>query len=119
MAKLLGKAVIKWNGKEIKTLPGAKLNPGGQKRTPVVGNVVHGHSEETMVPFVSGEYVVGKDTPIAELNAAENVTVLFISDIGRTWMLTGAALEEPGDITAQEGGKVPFKFFGVSCEEMK
>ena len=27
MAKLLGKAVIKWDGKEIKTLPGAKRLP--------------------------------------------------------------------------------------------
>lgn len=120
MAKLIGRAVIKMNGKEIKTLPGAKLNPGGKKRTMHAGsNEVLGHSEELVIPFISGEYVVGKDTPVQEINDAENVVVLFISDIGRTWTLTGAVLEEPGDITAKEGGSVPFKFFGMACEEMK
>ena len=84
----------------------------------VVGNEVHGYTEETVVPFVSGEYVVSKDTPVKDINNAVDVTVLFISDIGRTWMLAGAVLEEPGDITAQEGGKVAFKFAGKTCEEM-
>lgn len=118
MSQVLGRAWIKYNGKLIQTLAGAKLNPGGFERKTVKGTEIHGFAEEVTEPYVEGEYTVTKETSVKEINDAKDVTVIFETDIGRSWVLRNAWLEKPGDITAQEGGKVPFKFIGMTCEEM-
>lgn len=118
MSQTLGRATIKFNGKVIKSQAGAKLNPGGFERKIVKGDSIHGFSEEVAEPYIEGEYSVTRDTSVKEINEARDVTVIFETDIGRSWVLRNAWLEKPGDISAQEGGKVPFKFIGMTCEEM-
>lgn len=118
MSQTIGRATIKFNGKILKCQAGAKLNPGGFERKIVKGDSIHGYAEEVAEPYVEGEYTVSKETSVKEINAARDVTVIFETDNGRTWVLRNAWLEKPGDITASEGGKVPFKFVGMTCEEM-
>lgn len=45
-------------------------------------------------------------------------TVTFEADTGQTWVLRNAWTEKPAEITAQEGGKVPFRFVGMTCKKM-
>jgi len=119
MAQLLGRATIKYDGKVLLTDKGAKLNTGGVDRKGQAGDVVHGYSEEVKIPSLDCVISVTKDTSLLDLNKITNATVTFEADTGQTWILKDAWLTTPTEVTAGEGGKVPLKFEGMSCEEMK
>lgn len=117
MSQRLGRVFIKLNGNLIESMPGAKLNPGGLKRNPVVGNEVHGYAEERMASSVECEISVSKDTRVIDLNNFLG-TLTFECDTGQTFVVKDAFVTEPGDITAGEGGKVPYKFAGRHADQV-
>ena len=117
--KVLGRATIKYDGKALLTEKGAKINTGGVERKTIEGDTVHGFAEETKAPFIECEISVTSATSLTELNRIENATVTFEADTGQTWVLRNAWSEKPAEATASDGGKVPMRFVGMSCEELK
>jgi Phage tail tube protein len=114
----LGKAFVKMGGLLLESMPGAKLNPGGVKRTPVTtaAGAVH-YSEEPVPATIECEIAFSKDTKILDLNKfVGNIT--FECDTGQVFVVRDAFVTEPGDITAAEGGKVPFKFAGNPADQV-
>jgi len=119
VSQRLGKAFIKTNGALLETLPGAKINLGGIKRTPVKGaNSVHGYSEEIETGKVECEISVSKDTKLIDYGKMSNVSITFECDTGQTFVIKNAFLTDPPEATAQEGGKVPLKFEGDPADQV-
>lgn len=118
MSQRLGKAFVKVNGALLESMPGAKLNIGGKKRTPVIGaNAVHGFSEEIVQSSVECEISVSKDTDIIALSKIDNATIIFECDTGQVFVCRESFLTEPPELTASEGGKVPLKFNGAPADK--
>lgn len=120
MPQVLGRAIIKWDGKVLTSEKGAKLNTGGVSRTGVAGDAgVYGYAEETKIPELNCTVSVTKETSLLDFNKITGATITFEADTGQTWILKDAWLQDPTEVTSGEGGKVPLKFQGMSCEEMK
>ena len=120
MAKKLGKALIKVDGQVLETLPGARLDIGGNERTTVVGsNAVQGFYETPKQSMLECEISVGKDTSLADMRGWDDVTISFECDTGQLYVIQGAWLTNTPNMTASEGGRVPMTFEGVPAEEMK
>jgi hypothetical protein len=119
MAKKLGKAIIKADGQILETLPGAKLDIGGDERTTVVGaNSVQGYFSTPKPSAVECEISVGKETRLASMRDWDNVTISFECDTGQLYVVQGAWLTNTPSMTASDGGKVPLTFEGPPAEEM-
>lgn len=118
MAQTIGRATIKYNGKSMLTDKGAKINLGGVERKPVVGDQVHGYAEDMTAPFIDCVISVTKDTNLDDIKSITDGTVTFEADNGRIWVLKNAWSSVPQEITAGDGGKVPVKFYGMSCVPM-
>lgn len=118
MAQVLGRATIKYDGKTLLTDKAAKLNTGGVARKPIVGDVIHGYAEEAKEPTLDCVISVTKETRLLDLNKIKDATVTFEADTGQTWIVKDAWVVDPTEVTSGEGGKVPLKFAGMSCEEM-
>lgn len=117
MSQRLGKAFIKVNGQLLESMPGAKLNVGGFKRTPVIGaNGVLGYSEEPVQAQVECEIAVSGQTKIMDIAKFKGETITFECDTGQTFVVKDAFLTEPPELTAGEGGKVPLKFAGQPAD---
>lgn len=120
MSQVLGRATIKYDGKVLLTEKGAKLNTGGVSRTGQAGDAgVYGYSEETKIPSLECVINVRKETSLLDLNKITDATVTFEADTGQTWIIKDAWVVDPTEVTSGEGGKVPVKFEGMSCEEMR
>jgi hypothetical protein len=118
VAQVLGRATVKFNGRVMLTDKGAKLNLGGVNRKEVVGDQVHGYAEEAVAPFIDSVISITKDTSLEDIQAVTNGTVTYEADTGQVWVLKNAWSSVPPEITAGEGGKVPVKWIGMSCERM-
>ncbi len=119
MAKKLGKAVIKVDGKIQESLPGAKLDIGGDERGTVIGaNSVQGFYVTPKPSKLECEVTVGAETSLAEMRDWDNVTISFECDTGQLYVIQGAWLTNTPEMTASEGGKVPLTFEGPPAEEM-
>jgi hypothetical protein len=119
MAKLLGKFIIKADGKQLRTMPGAKLDIGGSERTTVIGNnQVEGNFETPKPSRVECEVPLGKGVSLAEMRAWDEVTISCECDTGQQYVIQGAWLTNTPEMTASEGGRVPLIFEGPPAEEM-
>lgn len=119
MGKKLGKAWIKVDGKLLETLPGAKLDIGGNERGTVVGaNSVQGFFETPKPGRLECEISVGKDTRLSGMRNWDNVTISFECDTGQQYVGQGWWLTNTPEMTASEGGKIPMTFEGTPAEEM-
>ncbi|MGH8426382.1 MAG: phage tail tube protein [Gammaproteobacteria bacterium] len=117
--KLFGRAVVAYDGNQLRVDKGAKLNTGGIKRNTVVGMQVEGFAEEAVEASVEVSIFMDASTDLDALNAAEDVTVLFTADSGQQYVLSHAWLAEPTEATAAtDGGKVPLKFCSASAEKL-
>ncbi len=117
MAQYLGRATIAYDGKTLDTQRSAKLNLGGQSRKPVIGTNSVGYAEELVPATLECEVNVGKDTPIEDIRNITNATVTFRGDIGRTWVVREAFVEDVLELSEGEGGKMKVKFTGNPAEE--
>ena len=119
MGQLLGRATIKYDGTTLRTEKGAKLNMGGVERKVVEGDTVHGFTEETKAPFIDCNINLGKGDSLQEIRDITNSTVTFECDTGQVYTLCEAWSSVPPEITTGDGGKVPVKFYGMKCDEVK
>ncbi len=119
MAKKLGKVVIKVDGSQLESLPGAKIDVGGVERTTLLGdNDVLGNYEKPKPSRVECEIAVGKETSMAKIREWDDVTLSCECDTGQQYVIQGAWLTNSPEMTASEGGKIPLVFEGKPAEEM-
>ena len=113
------KAYIKYNSKMLASLPGAKLDIGGNDRAPVIGsNSIHGYSETIKPAMLTCEISLQQGTSLAELKDITGATVTYEADTGQTYVIRNAFVTKTLSVTAGDGGKVALEFAGDPAEEM-
>lgn len=115
MTQFAGRAKIRVDGKEYRTLDGASLNAGGVKREAKKGYEVYGYTEAVEEPTVECKIPLGREDSLIEINKIKDATVEFVTDIGKTYMMIGAWCSEPAKLS---GGDVDVKFAGIECKEV-
>lgn len=116
--QLLGRVVLKRNGKIINSKRGATLMQGGVKRTPVVGsNGVHGFSEESVAPSLKAKFTQTPDFTLAEVNAITDETLLWDGDDGVKYVITGAFCLGEAELNEVDG-EISVEFSGTRCEKL-
>ena len=114
---ILGEAVIRCNGVQLKTSSGAKLNPGGfERKSHKGGGKIWGQSESIVEPYVECELVADEELDIFEINEMRDATITFEGNNGLSYMLTGCTLEKPAEIS-DEGKVSGLKWLGVKCKK--
>ena len=111
-----GIAILHINGREYPTLKGASLETGGKKRNAVVGQKVYGWQAEYIPARVSCQMPSGSDLSIADINAMEDVTVTFVADVGKTWLLANAWSEGGAQLT--DNGSTSIAFAACEAKEI-
>ncbi|WP_432323954.1 phage tail tube protein [Yersinia enterocolitica] len=110
---ILGMASIRINGREIKTAGKSTLNPGGFARTMHSGGGKHwGYSRKMAVPSIQLTIAAAEDVDVIEISNWENVTVMFEGDNGLSYMLTGAATDNPTPLS-EDSGEIEANFIGT------
>ncbi|EIJ6701617.1 phage tail tube protein [Serratia marcescens] len=112
---ILGMAAIRVNGREIKTEGSSTLNPGGYARTMHSGGGKHwGTSRKMAAPSIQLTIAAAEDMDVIEISNWENVTVMFEGDNGLSYMMTGAAAENPAELS-EDNGQISVTFLGTKC----
>jgi len=112
----LGRATIAYDGNTLDTQKSAKLTLGGYARKPVTGSNSVGYAEEMVPATLECEVNVSKDTPVESIRNITNATITFRADIGTTWMIREAFLEDVLELGEGDGGKMKVKLTGSPAE---
>ncbi|WP_300657528.1 phage tail tube protein [Pseudomonas sp.] len=110
-----GRAIITYNGKRLRSKPGATLNLGGTSRTPDPlddGSV--GYAESTAAPELTCAVPLTADLSVQELRDLTDANVVFESDTGKSWVIRDAFTVD----TVSVGADVTLKFSGQPAEEL-
>lgn len=106
-----GFAIVKVNGKSPRTIK-ASLKWGGYKRTAVKADgVVIGPQKKPQECEVDCTFAHTSDFDMQILADAENVTILFQSDVGPKYTIRNAWSEDGPELDA-DAGEVKIKFQG-------
>jgi len=117
MAQVTGKATIYVDGSMLNAADESTLNPGGVKRTPVMGGGrVIGYTEETIAPELSYTVYHTADTSLTDIKAITDATVIHMTDTGKRHVLTGAFVTDAVELKTK-GGEVAVKMSAITCEE--
>ncbi|AMK09651.1 phage tail tube protein [Pseudodesulfovibrio indicus] len=115
--QVTGKAIIRVNGSELRTADEATLKPGGVSREPVKGSgKVHGFTETTEAPELECTVYHTADTSLADIMKITDATVIFETDTGKRFVLTGAFVTDAVSLKVK-GGEVDVKMSAITCEE--
>lgn len=107
-----GTAVIRVNGREIESLTGATFTTGGFTRQPVKGARVYGFNQTPVEATVNLTIPNGAEVSVADLNDMTDVTVTFIPDVGKQWLMPNAWSN--GNASINSEGNITCGF--TSCE---
>lgn len=118
MTKLAGQATVKKNGEVLRILPGASLDQGGQGRKYHEGpdGVTGWTATEFKAPMVECTVQLAKGEKLSGLNF-EDATVVFETDAGQVFILTGAGTIDPPKFESGADSKIPLKIGAMSCKE--
>lgn len=105
MAQATGTVVVRVNGKSVLSKPGAKLKPGGPKRTPQMadGNAGLHYTEEQTPAVITFDALHTADFSIDEVRAWKGVTATFICDSGVTYQVAPAYQSGEPEISGPDG----------------
>lgn len=118
MAKILGRATIRVDGRTIQSKRGATLNPGGIGRTPVVGSrSVHGYSEELSAPELSVRLTQTADFALEDVRNIADATIVFDGDDGVSYAIAGAFSTTVPTLNEVDG-EISATFSGTSCDRV-
>lgn len=113
-----GKISVQANGEVYDAKGSFSYNLGRDKREAIVGSdKVHGYKEMPQVPFIEGEITDSKDLDLNTLVTLEDATITLNLSVGKTIMLSEAWYADEGTASTEEGA-IPFRFEGISCEEI-
>lgn len=117
MAQITGRATIRLDGSELRSMPGARLSPGGVTREAVKGGgKIHGFKEEDMEPTLECTVAHTADLSLDSLAKTTAATISVVTDTGRQYTLREAWLSQPPELDAGNGS-VALRFAAISCEE--
>lgn len=117
MAKILGRATIKVNGKLLDSNKGSTLDIGGVKRTSKMGNSgTHYFMEEPVPAKVELSVPHSADVNLREIHDAVEVTLNFEGDNGQTFVIPKAVSTE-APTTGDQDGDAKFVFEGMAAEQ--
>jgi hypothetical protein len=115
---ILGHAVIRVNGTEIKSKSGATLNPGGFQRTPHNGaGKSWGYSRKWVNPSLECVIAADEDVDVIEINAIEEASITFEGDNGLSYLITKAAPQDPAPLN-EDSGDIKVTFIGSTCKKI-
>ena len=114
---ITGRAIIYVDGATIPTENGAKLNPGGENKTPERHGGTTYYRAEEVSPTVECTVLHTADIDILKLSAIEGATVMFETNTGQKFLLRGAVAESPVDLDAGSG-KSALKLFANECVKL-
>lgn len=105
MAQATGTVVVRVNGKSILSKPGAKLKPGGPKRTGQMadGNAGLHFTEEQMPAVITMDTLHTSDFSVDEMRAWNGVTCTFECDSGVTYQVSPAYQSGEPEISGPDG----------------
>lgn len=104
-----GRATISFNGKRLRSKPGATLNLGGTSRAPEpLDDGTVGFAESTAAPELSCTVPLTADLSVQELRDLSGANVVFESDTGVSWVIRDAFTVD----TVSVGADVALKFSG-------
>lgn len=118
MARVLGKAVIRVDGEDIRSYPGADLDIGGHTREARVGHVFHGYSEGEKQSELTCEIDLDANRSLARIRAWSDVTIVFETDVGPDFIINNAFLTTPPTVSDGTDSKVSLSFAGPPAEEL-
>ncbi|UXF57493.1 tail tube protein [Chromohalobacter phage YPCBV-1] len=101
--RITGVVTIRVDGQEIPSERGATLNPGGVNRTTKMAGRRPYYNEEPVAPTLQCTVLHTEELDLIEMNTIRNATVLFESDNGQDYMLTGAFVTETAELNSGEG----------------
>lgn len=116
--KLLGKVTIKVDGADIRSYPGAVLDPGGSMRSPRVGHKYHGFSEQEKESTLECRVDMTPEFDLDAMRGWADVTLAFETDVGKTFVINNASLAAPPRITDGSDSQVELSFFGPKAESV-
>lgn len=110
-----GRAAITYNGKTLRTKPGATCNLGGTSRAadPLDTGEV-GYVESTAAPELNCTVPLTADLDVDGLQNMVGAVVVFTSDTGKSWVIRDAFTVD----TITVGGDVALKFSGQPAVAM-
>jgi len=114
MSKFLGNAMVKINGKLIKTVPDSvEIEFGGFERSEMMADNTFNYNEKPVASKVSLKCIVTSKTDVKVINELAEGTVEVITDIpGKTWTQTAATrMGSPVSITSSDG-QLKVEFMG-------
>ncbi|OYZ03501.1 MAG: hypothetical protein B7Y42_00550 [Polaromonas sp. 28-63-22] len=115
MTQIAGKVFVTINGQRLRSKEGASLETGGIEREPVVSDSgVDGFMEKYTAPKVDCKVSLTNDVRLADLQAFRDGTLVFETDTGRVYTLTGAWNAKPPKL---EKGEVTLEFGAQECLE--
>ena len=103
MSKVVGIVKIYLDGDLVRSKDGATLNIGGFERTAQVGYAVYGYSEKVIPSDLEFTMSHMSDTDLITLRDLADAVVRFETDVGVTYVVTGAHVVEPPVVTSGEG----------------
>lgn len=111
MAQVTGIVRIYLNGALQRSKDGATLDMGGKQRSAVTGHSVYGPTEKIVESTVKFTLAHTADTDLLEINNLTDASVRFETDVGITYLVTGAWASTPcslgagGDVTVELKGQ--------------
>jgi hypothetical protein len=103
MGQIAGKAVVNFDGKQLATENGAKLNPGGVKRDAERNGGRTYWQEKEVAPDLECNVLLNSDADVIALSNAVGITVIFTADTGQKFVCRGGATTEPVMFDAGSG----------------
>ena len=113
--QVTGRVFIALNGGRIRSKEGSSLDIGGAKRDAAVSDAgVDGFSESIGVPRVECKISHTADTSLKALQDFKDGTLVFETDTGKVYTLTGAWCAQPPRMSK---GEIDLVFEAVECLE--
>lgn len=113
--QIAGKVFLTINGQRLRSKEGASLEMGGIEREAVISDSgVDGFMEKFTAPKVDCKVSLTNDIKMADLQAFKDGTLVFETDTGRVYTVTGAWNAKPPKL---EKGEVSLEFGGSECLE--
>ena len=117
MSQVTGRAIIRVDGTELRTLDGATLDIGGVDREAMKGGgKVHGYKEADKEPEMDCKVAHTKDLSLKWLGSITDATVIFECDSGPRFILRKAWTMNPPQLAASDGS-IDLKMSAIAVDE--
>lgn len=119
MADVTGTSYIQMDGFMLESKDGqASLDFGGVERAPVYANKrLLGPAEKAVACTVGSTLAHTAITDVAKINNAKNVTITFITDTGKRYVVRNAFCTKPCKLAASDNGDLEVEFMGQPAVE--